>query len=221
MNTFGVAGAVVPSVIETYFSHYLFRAPLKEKPTAHISYHEGLKLIRQFLDYSSKHTVEDLQQFTVPSSVTSPKASRDLLEGLGQAAPEWTLPTSGDLRDRFGPRLARPVAGVSSFHRGQDIGGSCGQSIRAAAGGTVVQAGYYGTYGNWVLIDHGNGVQTGYAHASALLVSTGQRVDSGQLIATVGTTGASSGCHLHLETHINGGAVDPVAFLAQRGVTLG
>ena len=64
MNTFSVAGAVVPSVIETYFSHYLFRAPLKEKPTAHISYHEGLKLIRQFLDYSSKHTVEDLQQFT-------------------------------------------------------------------------------------------------------------------------------------------------------------
>jgi murein DD-endopeptidase MepM/ murein hydrolase activator NlpD len=165
--------------------------------------------------------VDDLQHFTVPSSAASPKASRDLLEGFGKAAPEWTLPTAGDLRDRFGPRLARPVAGVSSFHRGQDIGGSCGQSIRAAAGGTVVQAGYYGTYGNWVLIDHGNGVQTGYAHASALLVRTGQRVDSGQLIATVGTTGASSGCHLHLETHINGGAVDPVAFLAQRGVTLG
>ena len=165
--------------------------------------------------------IDDLQQFTVPYSVTSPKASRDLLEGFGEAAPDWTLPTPGDLRDRFGPRLVRPVAGVSSFHRGQDIGGSCGQSIRAAAGGRVVQAGYYGTYGNWVLIDHGNGVQTGYAHASTLLVRTGQRVDSGQLIATVGTTGASSGCHLHLETHVNDRAVDPVAFLAQRGVILG
>ena len=64
MNTFSVAGAVVPSVIETYFSPYLFRAPLKEKPTAHISYHEGLRLIRQFLDHSSKHTIEDLQGFT-------------------------------------------------------------------------------------------------------------------------------------------------------------
>lgn len=165
--------------------------------------------------------VDDLQHFTVPSSVASPGASRDLLRGLDQAAPEWTLPTPGDLRDRFGPRLARPVAGVSSFHRGQDIGGPCGQSIRAAAGGTVVQSGYYGTYGNWVLIDHGNGVQTGYAHASALLVKPGQQVAAGQLIAAVGTTGASSGCHLHLETHVNGGAVDPVAFLAQRGVTLG
>ena len=63
-NTFSVATAVTPSVIETYFSHYLNRAPLRKKPTAHISYHEGLRLIRQFLDYSSKHTVEELQTFT-------------------------------------------------------------------------------------------------------------------------------------------------------------
>lgn len=64
LNTFGVVSAVTPSVIETYFSHFLHRAPLRQKPTAHISYHEGLRLIRQFLDYSSKHTVEDLQAFT-------------------------------------------------------------------------------------------------------------------------------------------------------------
>lgn len=63
-NTLSVGAAVTPSVIETYFSHYLNRAPLRQKPTAHISYHEGLKLIRQFLDYSSKHTIEDLQGFT-------------------------------------------------------------------------------------------------------------------------------------------------------------
>ncbi|KXT05102.1 hypothetical protein AC578_7568 [Pseudocercospora eumusae] len=63
-NTFTVASAVTPSVIETYFSHYLNRKPLKQKPTAHISYHEGLRLIRQFLDYSSKHSIEDLQAFT-------------------------------------------------------------------------------------------------------------------------------------------------------------
>lgn len=64
LNTFGVVSAVTPSVIETYFSHFLNRAPLRQKPTAHISYHEGLRLIRQFLDYSAKHTVEDLQAFT-------------------------------------------------------------------------------------------------------------------------------------------------------------
>ena len=160
----------------------------------------------------------DLQRFTVPSSVSSPKADRNLLQGLGQA---WTAPITGDLRDPFGPRLAQPVAGVSSFHRGQDIGGPCGLPIRAAAAGTVVQSGYYGTYGNWVLIDNGNGVQTGYAHASARFVQPGQRVSSGQVIAAVGTTGASSGCHLHLEVHVGGAAVDPVAFLGQRGVTVG
>ena len=63
-NTLTVGAAVTPSVIETYFSHYLNRAPLRQKPTAHISYHEGLRLIRQFLDYSARHTVEDLQGFT-------------------------------------------------------------------------------------------------------------------------------------------------------------
>lgn len=64
LSTFGVVSAVTPSVIETYFSHFLNRAPLRQKPTAHISYHEGLRLIREFLDYSAKHTVEDLQAFT-------------------------------------------------------------------------------------------------------------------------------------------------------------
>lgn len=64
LSTFGVVSAITPSVIETYFSHFLNRAPLREKPTAHISYHEGLRLIREFLDYSAKHTVEDLQAFT-------------------------------------------------------------------------------------------------------------------------------------------------------------
>jgi hypothetical protein len=63
-NTLTVGAAVTPSVIETYFSHYLNRAPLRQKPTAHISYHEGLRLIRQFLDHSSRHTIEDLQGFT-------------------------------------------------------------------------------------------------------------------------------------------------------------
>ncbi len=87
-----------------------------------------------------------------------------------------------------------------------------------------MQAGYYGTYGtygNWVLIDHGNGVRTGYAQTATLLVGVGQQVSAGQQIATVGSAGASSGCHLHLETQVGGTAVDPVAFLAHRGVTLG
>jgi len=85
----------------------------------------------------------------------------------------------------------------------------------------VIYAGWLGTYGNWVLIDNGSGVQTGYAHSSVLLVSNGERVSAGQPIARVGTTGASSGCHLHFEVRVGGASVDPVPFMRARGVTLG
>jgi murein DD-endopeptidase MepM/ murein hydrolase activator NlpD len=93
--------------------------------------------------------------------------------------------------------------------------------VFAAAAGTVVAAGYQGSYGNWILIDHGNGVQTGYAHSSQLLVSVGQRVAAGATIALVGTTGSSTGCHVHFETRVNGTQVDPVPFMSTRSITLG
>jgi acetyl esterase/lipase len=92
-NTFSVASAVTPSVIETYFSHYLNRSPLKNKPTAHVSYHEGLRLIRQFLEYSSRHAVEDLQAFTsqwVP-------------------APTWVRTHNNEIAPQFLERAARIV----------------------------------------------------------------------------------------------------------------
>ena len=133
----------------------------------------------------------------------------------------WALPVSGWISDRFGPRPDKPVAGVGNFHYGTDIAAGCGRAIYAATGGTVIYAGWLGTYGNWVLVDHGNGVQTGYAHNSSILVNEGQYVDAGANIALVGTTGASSGCHSHFEVRVDGARIDPQPFMSARGVTLG
>ncbi len=133
----------------------------------------------------------------------------------------WALPVSGWISDPFGPRPDKPVAGVGPFHSGTDLAAPCGRSVRAATGGTVVYAGELGSYGSWVLVDHGNGVQTGYAHNSVIRVSVGQRVSAGEVIADVGSTGASSGCHLHFEVRVNGARIDPQPFMYTRGVALG
>ena len=108
-------------------------------------------------------------------------------------------PTSGVVTSRFGSRWG-------STHKGIDIGAPKGTAIKAAAAGTVTvaQYGYSGGYGNYVLISHGNGVETMYAHCNTLKVTVGQKVSQGQLIATVGNTGRSTGNHLHLEIRVNG-----------------
>ncbi|WP_158251165.1 M23 family metallopeptidase [Cryobacterium sp. Y11] len=133
----------------------------------------------------------------------------------------WALPVLGRITSPFGPRPNKPVDGVGDYHNGTDIAAPCGRPVFAATGGKVVDAGYQGSYGKWVLIDHGNGVETGYAHNSKLLVDAGQLVVAGEIIAVVGTTGASSGCHVHFETLVNGARVNPQSFMSSRGVTLG
>ncbi|MFO7689488.1 MAG: M23 family metallopeptidase [Cryobacterium sp.] len=137
------------------------------------------------------------------------------------AAGSWVLPAVGYISSPFGPRPNRPVAGVNAFHSGIDIAAGCGQGIYAAAAGTVIRSGYQGTYGNWVLIDHGNGIETGYAHNSSVDISRGQSVAAGERIGSIGTTGASTGCHLHFETRINGERVNPASFMGTRGISLG
>lgn len=113
-------------------------------------------------------------------------------------------PTSGTITSRFGIRSR-------DNHKGLDIGADKGTPIYAAASGTVTvsQYGYGGGYGNYVMISHGNGVQTLYGHCSELCVSVGEYVSQGQLIAKVGSTGISTGNHLHFEVRVNGVAQDP------------
>ncbi|MWV58779.1 M23 family metallopeptidase [Rathayibacter sp. VKM Ac-2754] len=133
----------------------------------------------------------------------------------------WVLPISGHISSGYGPRPDAPVAGVNLFHKGTDLAGACGTPVLAAASGTVEESMYSGSYGNWILLDNGGGIETGYAHNTDLLVDVGDYVTAGQQIATRGSTGASTGCHLHFETRVDGEAVDAVPFMEALGVPLG
>ena len=135
----------------------------------------------------------------------------------------WASPTIGPLNDGFGPRPNIPLPGVGAFHNGTDVGAACGAPIYAATSGVVEAVSPQGTYGNWILINHGDGIETGYAHIAdgGTLVSIGESVAAGQVIAGVGSTGASTGCHLHFEVRVDGNPVDPLGFLGNRGVVVG
>lgn len=120
----------------------------------------------------------------------------------------WPLAVTGKITSGFGPRNS-PTAGASSNHQGIDISAPSGTVIYAAKGGTVVTAAYSSAAGNYVMINHGNGVFTVYMHASSLTVSKGDEVSQGQAIAKVGSTGISTGAHLHFGVSVNGAYVNP------------
>jgi murein DD-endopeptidase MepM/ murein hydrolase activator NlpD len=120
-------------------------------------------------------------------------------------------PVPGGVSSGFGWRI-HPIYGTSRLHTGWDMNGACGEPIRAAAGGRVFFAGSKGGYGNAVMIDHGGGLSTLYAHQSGIGVSYGEQVSAGEVIGWVGTTGLSTGCHLHWEVRVNGGPVDPSGY---------
>jgi murein DD-endopeptidase MepM/ murein hydrolase activator NlpD len=106
------------------------------------------------------------------------------------------------------------------MHWGVDMAAPCGTPYYAAHAGTVVLARMNGGYGNEVQIDHGNGVETIYGHASKLLVREGQHVEPGTLLGLIGTTGYSTGCHLHFEVNVNGEHKDPMRYLLDHGVDI-
>lgn len=123
-------------------------------------------------------------------------------------------PVEGDhnLTSNFGSRKD-PFTGAGAMHAGMDFRGPIGTPIRAAGGGRVITADVTGGYGNLVEVDHGNGIVTRYGHLSAFNVSSGQSVTAGTVVGLLGSTGRSTGPHLHYETRINGSAVDPMRFL--------
>lgn len=156
------------------------------------------------------------------AGVAARKAAQQAGAGGAVTPGGWAKPAYGPITAGFGPRPDQP-AGANFFHRGTDIGAGYGSPIYAAHAGTVVYAGWYGTYGNWIEIDNGGGISTGYAHIrpGGTFVRVGQSVQAGQNIASVGDTGAATGPHLHFETRIGEVAVDAVPFMAARGVSLG
>ena len=133
-------------------------------------------------------------------------------KNIGGSTGTMVWPAEGEITSPFGWRV-HPIFGTQRLHTGIDIGADYGDATRAADGGVVIHSDWMGGYGNAVIIDHGNGISTLYAHNSQLLVSEGQTVAKGQTVARVGSTGYSTGPHLHFEVRQNGTPVNPLNFL--------
>ena len=176
-------------------------------------------------DYEAEIAAQNAAIAAIEASIV--KAEKELLEltvsendaGEGQEIRKysggkfaWPAPSYTRISDDYGNRI-HPTLGVQQFHNGVDMAAPNGSPIVAAADGTVVGAGYSGTMGNYIMINHGSGVFTVYMHASAIYVSTGTSVTRGQKIGAVGSTGRSTGPHLHFSVRVNGSYVSPWNYL--------
>jgi murein DD-endopeptidase MepM/ murein hydrolase activator NlpD len=133
--------------------------------------------------------------------------------GGGGGSGTFLRPVPGSISSGFGYRTD-PVTGAQAFHAGIDLAAPCGTPIKAAGNGTVVLVGWDPSgYGNYVVINHGGGLATLYGHQSAVAAANGQVVTAGQVIGYVGSTGKSTGCHLHFEVRVNGNPVNPLGYL--------
>lgn len=193
---------------------------LKEKNSSNI---DNITIVEKYeteiKDFTSKDDAIAKLYVEKPKVVkTAKKSSSTRYASTGTVNTKGT--TSG-AKVNLGISLIRPISGVitsrfgagssirRSSHTGLDIAAATGTPIKAAASGTVTFSGYKGSYGNMIVISHGNGVQTYYGHCSKLYVSAGTSVSQGQTIAAVGSTGNSTGPHLHLEVRVNGVAYNP------------
>ncbi|MGF1603441.1 MAG: peptidoglycan DD-metalloendopeptidase family protein [Thermosynechococcaceae cyanobacterium] len=174
-----------------------------------------LQTDRQALEAAELQLSQDSERIAI---MLRQRLSVPGIPGIPGAAPppgsgQFQMPASGPITSGFGYRV-HPVLGRGRLHAGMDIGVPTGTPIYAAEAGTVITAGWNGGYGNCVIIDHGGGLTTLYGHASELYVTAGQSVQRGQPIAAVGSTGLSTGPHLHFEVRVNGTPTDPAPYVA-------
>lgn len=156
---------------------------------------------------SSTSSTSGTSGSTATSAATSGATS---VKGTGQLT--WPIPGYTSITSYYGYRI-HPIYGIYKLHNGIDVGAPKGAQFVAADSGTVILAEYYGGYGNCVVIDHGNGMCTRYAHGTSILVTKGQKVTRGTPVLTVGSTGTSTGNHAHFEVSINGSTVNPLNYL--------
>lgn len=165
-------------------------------------------------EYEAQIADEDSTIAALEKSVAADKASLANKQSYDGGMFTWPCPSYTRISDNFGMRM-HPTLGVEMMHNGIDLAAPTGSPILAAYKGTVVAASYSSSMGNYVMIDHGGGLYTVYMHASALYVSSGQEVSAGDTIAAVGSTGRSTGSHLHFGVRLNGAYVSPWNYLKQ------
>jgi murein DD-endopeptidase MepM/ murein hydrolase activator NlpD len=174
-------------------------------------YLEGLK-------HNQRQLLQELNELEAQSNAIAAKirAYMASVKGTDREQKPYTggmlRPVPGRVSSEFGYRF-HPILRVRKMHTGIDISARSGTPIKCAANGIVLEARWRGGYGNMVLVDHGGGIQTLYAHCSVLIASAGQKVSQGDVIGKVGSTGMSTGPHLHFEVRKNGYPVDPLDFL--------
>ena len=233
-NTYYRYYAILENQEEKIYVHNFTEAEsivnaLKEKNSSNIDaitiaekYETETKEFTTSEDAVSKLYKEPVKQITVARTVNKKNTNTTSSKTSGTVNTAYNVSNG---KASLGISLIKPVSGIitsrfgassrirSSSHTGLDIATSTGTPIKAAASGTVTFSGRKGSYGNMVVISHGNGVQTYYGHCNQLYVSAGQTVSQGSTIATVGSTGNSTGPHLHLEIRVNGVAYNPQNYL--------
>ncbi len=173
---------------------------------------DGSRLVDARVTYlngmEQQRDITATQELTAPVTKVVAKGTKPRPKTMAKGNFIW--PVRGTITSRYG---GRSLFGTYNFHGGLDIAVPYGTSIKAADGGKVITAGWHNSYGNYIIIDHENGKQTYYAHNSKLLVSVGQRVYQGQVIAKAGSTGNSTGTHCHFEVRVNGQRQNPRNYL--------
>ena len=165
-------------------------------------------------EVAAAEEAEALEQAEQEAAEEAAEAERQAeQEAAEEAAPDWISPSDSAVTSGYGERWGR-------LHAGMDFGNDTGESIWTIGDGTVTHAGWMEGYGNMVIVDHGDGVETAYAHASEVLVSVGDEVSQGDELSLTGSTGNSTGPHLHFEVRVDGEAVDPQGWLTDHGVDL-
>lgn len=214
-----------------YYKYYAITDNKKEKVYVK-TFEEAEKVIAQLKKKNSQNKKDigivekydtETKTFTSVEKCVSKlyEAPRTTTTYIASSVSSGSVSGTSSKKVNIGISLIRPISGIitsrfgnresirSHAHRGLDIAAPTGTPIKAAAGGTVTTAGYNSSYGNMIIISHGNGVQTVYGHCSQLSVSAGQKVTQGQTIGKVGSTGNSTGPHLHLEVRVNGVLQNP------------